>query len=217
MNEQPVNSPVQHPDPDTTYPRQGDRNTCYLKNVVKDPTIQIGDFSFYNAPDHPEDFEHTNVLYHYPINQDRLIVGKFCSIACGAKFIFNGANHTLHSFSTYPFPIFPGQWDPNFKADQAWDQKGDILIGNDVWIGFEAVILAGVTVGDGSIIGTRALVTHDVPPYSIVGGVPAKVIRRRFDDATVEKLMQIRWWDWPIEKIQQKLPAIRGMRFDELM
>src|ERR1035437_1891947 len=131
----------QKPNPNNIFPRPNDKNTCYLKNIVKNPNVTIGDFTFYNDFNNPEGFEKNNVLYHYPINGDKLIIGKFCSIACGAKFIFNSANHTLDSFSTYPFPIFSDEWDKTLKVDEAWDNKGDIIIGNDVWIGFEAIIM----------------------------------------------------------------------------
>ena len=170
------------------YPRTGDTQTVYLKNVITRPNIEVGDYTMYNDfVNDPKKFEQNNVLYQYPINHDRLIIGKFCSIACGAKFLFNSANHTMASLSTYPFPLFFEEWELEKKnVIEAWDNKGDIIIGNDVWIGYEAVILAGVTIGDGAIIGTRAVVTKDVPPYSIVGGVPAKPIRKRFDDFIVE-------------------------------
>ena len=136
-------------------------------------------------------------------------MGRFCSIACGAKFIFTSANHTLRSLSTYPFPIFFDEWSLDKKdVAQAWDNKGDIVIGNDVWIGYEAVVMSGVKIGDGAIIGTRAVVTKDVAPYAIVGGVPARFIRKRFDEATIEKFLAIRWWDWEDEKIKEKLPDI---------
>lgn len=118
------------------------------------------------------------MLYHSPISGDRLRIGKFCSIACGAKFLFNSANHALHSLSTYPSPLFYEAWEHGLSPREAWDNKGDIAIGSDVWIGYEAVILAGVTIGDGSVIGTRAVVTRNVPPYTIVGGTPARPIRR---------------------------------------
>lgn len=115
--------------------------------------------------------------YHYPINHDKLIIGKFCSIACGSKFIFTCGNHSLQSLSTYTFPIFFDEWElDKGKITEAWDNKGDIVIGNDVWIGYEAVIMSGVTIGDGAIIRTRAVVTKDVAPYTIVGGVPASII-----------------------------------------
>lgn len=190
------------------YPRTGDKQTIYLKNVIDNPSICVGDYTIYNDfVSDPTQFEKNNVLYHYPINNDRLIIGKFCSIACGARFVFTSANHTMKSLSTYTFPLFFEEWGLDKKdVASAWDNKGDIVIGNDVWIGYEAVILSGVHIGDGAIIGARAVVTKDVSPYSIVGGVPAKEIRKRFDEATIDKLLQSRWWDWPFEKIQKALP-----------
>lgn len=180
---------------DKIYPRTGDRETVYLKNVIDNPNIQIGDYTIYNDFVHdPREFLKNNVLYHYPINKDRLIIGKFCSIACGAKFLFNSANHRIASLSTYTFPLFFEEWGlEKENVAQAWDQKGDIIIGNDVWIGYEAVILPGVTIGDGAVIGCRAVVTKDVPPYTIVGGVPAKPIRKRFDEETIKELQKIKW------------------------
>ncbi len=203
------------------YPRSQGPSTVYLQNVVNDPYIQVGAYTTYDDfVRNSRDFQKNNVLYHYPeCNHDRLVIGKFCSIACGAKFLFNAANHALGSFSTYPFPIFFEEWGLPAGTDsiaRAWDNHGDITVGNDVWIGYEAVILAGVTIGDGAVIGTRALVTKDVPPYTIAGGVPARPIRRRFDDATVEKLLEIRWWDWPEEKIKENLPAIQSGKLSEL-
>ena len=198
--------------PNKIYPRTGDTQTIYLKNVITNPNIQVGDYTVYNDFVHdPKEFQQNNVLYHYPINGDKLIIGKFSSIACGAKFLFNSANHTLDSLSTYTFPLFFEEWGlPWDKMKEAWDYKGDIVIGNDVWIGYEAVILAGVTIGDGAVIGSRAVVTKDVPPYTIVGGVPAKTIRRRFDEDTVEELLRLRWWDWPEEMIRENITAIQS-------
>ena len=174
------------------YPRTGDKETIYLKHVITNPNITVGDFTMYNDfVNDPTLFEKNNVLYHYPINRDKLQIGKFCSIACGAKFLFNSANHTLSSLSTYPFPLFFEEWGLEKKdVTNAWDNKGDIIIGNDVWIGYEAAILAGVTIGDGAIIGTRAVVTKDVPPYTIVGGVPAKPIKKRFSEETISALLE---------------------------
>lgn len=194
------------------YPRTGDHQTVYLKDVITNPNIEVGEYTMYNDfVNDPREFEKNNVLYHYPINGDKLIIGKFCSIACGAKFLFTSANHKMSSLSTYPFPIFYEEWGLDAKdIRNAWDNKGNIIIGNDVWIGYEAVIMAGVTIGDGAIIGTRAVVTKDVPPYTIVGGVPAKPIRKRFDDATVERLIKLRWWDWEHEKIAQSIAAIQA-------
>lgn len=194
------------------YPRTGDKETVYLKSVVTDPSITVGDFTMYNDfVNDPREFEKNNVLYHYPINHDKLKIGKFCSIACGAKFLFNSANHTVKSLSTYPFPIFFEEWGLDVKdITSAWDNKGDIVIGNDVWIGYEAVIMSGVTIGDGAIIGTRALVTNDVPPYTIVGGVPAKQIRKRFPEKTISELLKLKWWDWTFKKISQNMEFIKN-------
>lgn len=200
------------------YPRPGDTQIVYLQDVVNGPNIEVGAYTIYNDFVHdPRDFEKNNVLYHYPVNGDRLKIGKFCSVACGAKFLFTSGSHSLRSLSTYTFPIFYEQWglDPKNIRD-AWDNKGDIVIGNDVWIGYEAVILSGVTVGDGAVIGTRAVVTKDVPPYTIVGGVPARPIRRRFDPQTIARLEELRWWDWEEERIARNLSAIQSGRPDLL-
>lgn len=200
------------------YPRSHDKQIVYLKNVISKPNIIVGDYTIYNDfVNDPRDFEKNNVLYHYPINGDKLIIGRFCSIACGAKFMFTSGNHTLKSLSNYTFPVFFDEWNlPVSEIATAWDNKGDIIIGNDVWIGYEAVIMPGVKIGDGAIIGTRAVVTKDVEPYTIVGGVPAKPIRKRFDEATIEKLLKLEWWNWSKEKIQANLPLIRNGKIDEL-
>ena len=194
------------------YPRSGDQQTVYLKSVIQNPNITVGDYTMYHDFVHdPVLFEKNNVLYQYPINHDKLTIGKFCSIACGARFLFNSANHTMTSLSTYPFPLFFEEWGLDMKnVADAWDNKGDIVVGNDVWIGYEAVVLAGVTIGDGAIVGTRAVVTRDVPPYTIVGGVPAKPIRKRFSEEIVSSLLKIKWWDWTRERIAQNLNAIQS-------
>ena len=196
----------------TIYPRTGDTQTVYLKRVVTDANVEVGEYTMYNDfVNDPRDFQKNNVLYHYPINRDRLRIGKFCSIACGAKFIFTSANHKLGSLSTYPFPLFFEEWDLD-KANltDSWDNKGDIAIGNDVWIGYEAVVMQGVTIGDGVIIGARAVVTKDIPPYTIVGGVPAKPIRKRLSDEIISRLLEIKWWEWPDEKIKENIFAIQS-------
>ena len=187
--------------------------------IITNPAIIVGEYTMYNDfVNDPAQFERNNVLYHYPVNHDRLMIGKFCSIACGAKFLFNSANHSLSSLSTYPFPIFYEEWGLDRKnVAEAWDNKGDIVIGNDVWIGYEAVILAGVTVGDGAVIGARAMVTKDVPPYTIVGGVPAKPIRKRFSEETISEMLALKWWDWPKERIARNIPAIQSGRLDLLV
>ena len=201
------------------YPRTGDNQTVYLNAVIKDPQIEVGDYTIYNDfVANPLLFEKNNVLYHYPIHREKLIIGKFCSIACGTKFLFNCANHTLKSLSTYTFPLFYEEWElEKSNITTAWDNKGDIVIGNDVWIGYEAVIMAGVHIGDGAIIAARAVVTKDVPPYTIVGGTPAKEIRKRFDAEVIEQLLIQKWWDWSADNIRQCLPYIMEGKINELL
>ncbi len=200
------------------YPRTGDKQTIYLNAVIQNPQIEIGDYTIYNDfVNDPVHFEKNNVLYHYPINKDKLVIGKFCSIACGAKFLFNSANHTLKSLATYTFPLFFEEWElDKANVTSAWDNKGDIIIENDVWIGYEAVIMAGVHIGDGAIIAARAVVTKDVPPYTIVGGTPAKEIRKRFDAQTIDFLLNLKWWNWSVEKIKRNMAYISNADIDAL-
>ena len=183
------------------YPRTGDKQTIYLKNAITDPSIMVGDYTMYNDfVNDPVGFEKNNVLYHYPINHDHLTIEKFCSIACGAKFLFNSANHTLSSLSTYPFPLFFEEWGlEKGNVGASWDNKGDIVIGNDVWIGYEAVV------------------TKDVPPYTIAGGVPAKPIRKRYSGETAATLLELKWWDWPEERITKNIHAIQTGQLNELI
>lgn len=157
------------------------------------------------------------MLYHYPVNHDRLIIGKFCSLGYGATFLFNSAKQAKKALSTYPFSIFYQQWNLN-PADvaKAWDNKGDIIVGNDVWIDYQAVIMAGVTIGDGAIIGSRAVVIKDVAPYSVVGGVPARFIKKRFADEVIDELLEIKWWDWPADRIGRSIKATQDGDIEKL-
>lgn len=207
------------PNPNITYPIDGVNRLVFLKNVIKTENVEIGDYTYYDDPVCPESFL-DNVLYHFDFIGDRLIIGKFCQIASGATFIMNGANHPTGGFSTYPFAAFGGAWSGRFKGELTGTFKGDTVIGHDVWIGNGALILPGVTVGHGSIIGARSVVTRDVPPYSVVAGNPAKVIRTRFDAKTVDALLDLAWWGWPIERItsaiadigQGNLEALKAIR-----
>ncbi len=182
---------------------------AFLKLVIDHPMVEIGEYTYYDDPDGPEKFLETCVRYHFEHMRDRLVIGRFCAIASKVQFIMNGANHALDGFSTYPFAIFGEGWeDPDL--DWSKGSRGDIVIGNDVWIGAEAMILPGVAIGDGAIIGARAVVASDVPAYAIAAGNPARTVKRRFDDATIQRLLAIAWWDWPPEKITANLNAIRG-------
>lgn len=187
------------PDPATLYPLPHYNRMCFLKNIIQNPNISVGDYTYYDDFEDVHNFE-KNVRYHFDFIGDKLTIGKFCAIASGVEFILNGGNHLVDALSSYPFSIFGHGWEHAMEG-RAFPHKGDITIGNDVWLGYRSVIMAGVTIGDGAIVGAYSVVTKDVPPYTIVAGNPAKEIRRRFKDADIQRLLEIRWWDWPIEKI----------------
>ncbi len=195
------------PDPKDKHPMKGFPQICFIQNTVSNPNIIIGDYTYYDDPEDSENFER-NVLYHFPFIGDRLIIGKFCALARGIKFIMNGANHKIDGFSTYPFAIFGCGWEGTVPQLGDLPCKGDTVIGNDVWVGYEAVIMPGVKVGDGAIIAAKSVLTRDVLPYTIVGGNPAQLIRQRFADQIIQKLLEIAWWHWDIEKITRHLDKI---------
>ncbi|MFA6964168.1 CatB-related O-acetyltransferase [Bosea sp. (in: a-proteobacteria)] len=201
------------PDPLTRHPIQGWKGTAFLKAIVDHPLIEVGDYSYYDDSRGPEHFVARCVRYHFDFVGDRLIIGKFVAIAQGAQFVMNGANHPMSGFSTYPFQMFGIAGAPDVTGQP---HRGDTRIGNDVWIGREAVIMPGVTIGDGAIIGTRAQVAKDVPPYAIVVGNPGRVVRMRFPDEVVSALLTIAWWDWDTEKIGRNVAAIAGADIDAL-
>lgn len=203
------------PSPDIPYPMPGFPQVGFLKNLITRRNIEIGDFTYYDDPGGVENFEN-NVLYHFPFVGDRLRIGKFCAIARGVKFIMNGANHQMNGISTYPFFIFGNGWESALPAEGELPYKGDTVIGNDVWIGYDALIMPGVSIGDGAIIAARSVVTTDVPAYAIVGGNPARVVRERFDAASVRRLLEIAWWDRPVEWISKHLGLIRGNNLEAL-
>jgi len=200
------------PDKNKKFPLDNYDRLCFLKNVVKNPDIIVGDFTYYDDFETVENFE-KNVKYLFPFVGDKLIIGKFCMIASDVLFIMNGANHLSDAISTYPFAIFGDDWSEAMEG-KSYPTKGDTIIGNDVWIGFGATIMPGVKIGDGVIIATKSVVTKDVEPYAIVGGNPAKEIRKRFSEEEIEKLLDMQWWDWPIEKITENVQNLTGRRFD---
>ncbi len=195
------------PSPKNKHPMEGFPQVCFIKNTVKNPNIIIGDFTYYDDPEDSEGFER-NVLYHFPFVGDKLIIGKFCAIARGAKFIMNGANHKLSGISTYPFYIFGNGWEKVMPEPTDLPYKGDTIVENDVWIGYDALIMPGVRIGNGAIVSTRSVVVSDVPPYTIVGGNPAHPVRQRFSADTVDRLQSLAWWEWSIEKITEHLHLI---------
>ncbi|WMN07557.1 CatB-related O-acetyltransferase [Marivirga arenosa] len=203
------------PDKNIKFPLENYERLCFLKNVVKNPNIIVGDYTYYDDFENVENFE-KNVKYLFDFVGDKLIIGKFCMIASDVKFIMNGANHLTDSLSTYPFAIFGRGWE-NAMQGKSYPHKGDINIGNDVWIGYNATIMAGVNIGDGAIIATNSTVTKDVAPYTIVGGNPATEIRKRFPEDVITKLLELKWWNWDIEKITKNVQNLTGNKIEKLI
>jgi virginiamycin A acetyltransferase len=203
------------PNPNNPSPMQGFPQVGYLKNFITSPNIEVGDYTYYDDPNGPEHFE-KNVLYHFDFIGDKLIIGKFCAIAKDVTFIMNGANHQSTGFSTYPFFIFGNGWEKSAPQPGDLPFKGNTEIGNDVWIGYNATIMPGVKIGSGAIIASKSVVTNDVPAYAVVGGNPAKIIKQRFDDKTIDALLSIAWWDWSNDKITAHLDAITQNNLDLL-
>ncbi|MGC6406593.1 Vat family streptogramin A O-acetyltransferase [Bisgaard Taxon 45] len=206
---------MRFPDKDQLFPIKHYHQLCFLKNLVRHPNIIIGDFTYYDDAENVENFE-KNVKYHFDFLGDKLIIGKFCMIGSDVKFIMNGANHQMNAVSTYPFGIFGYEWAKALPEKSELSSKGDTVIGNDVWIGYNATIMPGVHIGDGAIIGTNAVVSKNVPPYTIVAGNPACVIRQRFSPEKIEQLLNLKWWDWDIEKITRNLDFLTGKVSDPI-
>jgi virginiamycin A acetyltransferase len=202
------------PDKHTVFPLPHYSRLCFLKNIIKNPNIIVGDYTYYDDFETVENFE-KNVKYHFDFIGDQLIIGKFCMIASGVQFIMNGANHLTDAVSTYPFAIFGNGWEHAMEG-KTYPQKGNIVIGNDVWIGYNATIMAGVTIGDGAIIAANSTVVKDIPPYTIVGGNPAAVIKKRFSEETIAKLLELKWWNWDTEKITRNVQFLTGNDLNSL-
>ena len=196
------------PSPNEVFPNEF-KTSCFIKNVVTAPNITVGDYTYYDDAVDPAGFEKNNVLFNYPEFGDRLIIGKFCSIASGTKFIMGPANHRISSVTTYPFNVFGGIWSE--KTPPHLSQlpfKGDTVVGSDVWIGRECVIMPGVTIGDGAIIAACSVVVKDIPPYTVAGGNPARPIKKRFDDELTGILLELKWWDLPEQELADILPLL---------
>jgi virginiamycin A acetyltransferase len=197
------------PAPDDPHPMAGFPQVCFIRNTVRNPAIEIGEYTYYDDPEDSEGFER-NVLYLFPDTGDRLVIGRYCAIARGVRFIMNGANHLLTGFSTYPFPVFGHGWDRAMPTAALWTDKGPTVVGNDVWLGYEALVMPGVRIGDGAIVASRAVVAADVPPYCVVAGNPARVVKQRFSPEVVAQLQAIAWWNWPADHVGAHLAAIMG-------
>ena len=199
---------TQIPDPNRVFPNEYG-TSCFLKNVVTAPNIIVGDYTYYDDPHDPTGFEKHNVLFNYPEFGDRLLIGKFCALASGVRFIMGPANHRISSVTTYPFHVFGGLWQERTPPhmDQL-PQKGDIVIGNDVWIGRESTIMPGVHIGDGAIVAAYSVVTRDIPAYGVAGGNPARLVKMRFDQELISLLLEFRWWGLPPEELAEVLPLL---------
>lgn len=200
-------SKTKYPFLDLPYEIEKAKRCIFLKHFIERKNIQIGDFTYYDDPHGAEKFEKENVLYHYDFSKEKLIIGKFCALAYQTRFIMSSANHKLDGFSTYPFRLFGHGWEKDMDAS-LFPNKGDTIVGNDVWFGYDSTILPAVKIGDGAIIGAKAVVVKDVPAYSVVGGNPAKILKMRFDHQTIEALLKIKWWDWHQEKISKNIKHI---------
>ena len=211
----PTNLHNLYPNPNTLYPLKDNNKLVFLKNLVTAANITVGDYTYFDDQKNGVNaFETNNVLYNYDFSKVKLVIGKFCAIAAETRFIMTG-DHKLDAISTYPFPIFGNGWENAFDIYNL-PVKGDIIVGNDVWFGYDSLIMNGVTIGNGAIIAVRAVVVKDVPAYSIVAGNPAKVVKMRFDDKTIKRLEKLAWWDWDINKITENLKSICNLNLDSL-
>jgi virginiamycin A acetyltransferase len=203
------------PDASTKFPLEDYNRLCFLKNIISNPSIIVGDYTYYDDFENVANFE-KNVKYLFDFTGDKLRIGKFCMIASGTTFIMNGANHLTNAISAYPFAVFGNGWEDAMEG-KSYPMKGDTVIGNDVWLGYNSTILAGVKIGDGAIVAANATVTKDVEPYTIVGGNPATLLRKRFSNEEIERLLTIKWWDKDIEWITQNVKHLTGNRIDVLI
>jgi virginiamycin A acetyltransferase len=194
------------PDPGILRPMAGIERVVLLKALVESPLVEVGDYTYYDDPGDPEAFERQNVLYHY--GPERLVIGKYCALGQGATFIMNGANHRMDGPSTFPFPIMGGAWAEHFDLITGLPARGDTVVGNDVWLGYQTMVMPGVRIGSGAIVAAGAVVVDDVPEYGIVGGNPARLIRKRFSDEEIERLLAVAWWDWPPEKVTRNVRSV---------
>lgn len=205
---------MQLPNPDVLHPMPEHQRVILLKPLINSHLIEVGEFSYYDDPHHAAEFENRNVLYHY--GPERLRIGRFCSLATGVRFIMNGANHRMDGPSTFPFPTMGGSWAGHMDLLSGLPSRGDTVVGNDVWLGNGSTVLPGVSIGHGAIVAAGAVVARDVPPYSVVAGNPARLVRHRFEPEHVDRLLRIAWWDWPVEKIDRHLRIIMAGSIEAL-
>ncbi|WP_018503139.1 CatB-related O-acetyltransferase [Parafrankia discariae] len=201
-------------DPTVLHPVPGQPRVVLLKPLCVSPLIEVGEFSYYDDPDDPTAFETRNVLYHY--GPEKLVIGRFCALGAGVRFIMNGANHRLDGPSTFPFPIMGGSWAEHFDLITGLPGRGDTVVGSDVWFGYRATVLPGVRIGHGAIIGSGSVVVDDVPDYGVVGGNPARLLRLRHSAADVARLLALAWWDWPLGHLARHVRTVMAGSVDDL-
>jgi len=188
------------------HPIDGQERVVFLKPLVRSPTIDVGEYTYYDSPDDPTAFERDAVLYGF--GPERLIIGRFCAIAAKVRFLMAGANHADHGPSTYPFGVFGAGWADTMDIVMSAPSRGDTVVGHDVWLGYSALVLPGVRIGHGAVVAAASVVARDVPPYAIVAGNPARVIRSRFPEEDVARLLRAAWWDWPIDLVTEHARTI---------
>ncbi|MEV7420215.1 CatB-related O-acetyltransferase [Streptomyces sp. NPDC089919] len=202
------------PDPSVLHPVPGQPRVVLLKPLVSSPLIEVGEFSYYDDPEHATDFETRNVLYHY--GPEKLVIGRFCALGTGVRFVMNGANHRMDGPSTFPFPIMGGSWSDHFDLITGLPGRGDTVVGHDVWFGHGAMVMPGVRIGHGAVIASGAVVVEDVPDYGIVGGNPARLIRTRYSEPDIARLLALAWWDWPLDHLGRHLRTVMSGSVDAL-
>jgi virginiamycin A acetyltransferase len=198
--------PVPAPDPAVLHPVTGQERVVFLRPLVRSANVEVGEYTYYDCYGDPLAFERDAVLYAF--GPERLIIGRFCAIASGVRFLMPGANHADVGPSTFPFGIFGPPWDTTMDIVMSAPSRGDTIVGHDVWLGCSALVLPGVTIGDGAVIAAASVVARDVPPYAMVAGNPARVIRSRFSDEDIERLLRAAWWNWPIELVTEHARTI---------
>jgi virginiamycin A acetyltransferase len=202
------------PPHDELHPMPSQPRVVLLKPLVTSPLIEVGEYTYYDDPDDPTAFETRNVLYHY--GPEKLVIGRFCALAEGVRFLMNGANHRMDGPSTFPFPIMGPPWAAHFDLITGLPARGDTVVGHDVWLGYQALVMAGVRIGNGAIVASGAVVVDDVPDYAIVGGNPARVIRHRYPQDDIARLTRIAWWDWPLDHVTRHVRTIMSGTVDDL-
>ncbi|MFC8046361.1 CatB-related O-acetyltransferase [Nocardia sp. NPDC057353] len=203
------------PDPTTMHPMAGQPRVVLLKPLVTSPLIEVGEYSYYDDPGDPTAFETANVLYHY--GPEKLVIGKFCALATGVRFIMNGANHRMDGVSTFPFPTIGGGWAEHVDLLMELPNRGDTVLGHDVWLGYGVTVMPGVRIGHGAIVAAGSVVTRDIPDYAVAGGNPARVLRKRYTDNDIARLLELAWWDWPIEQLSARVRVLMSGSVDDLV